>query len=262
MPVPVKPLRGPPPRRKPHTWSSIGLHSAGNSAHVTAAATTAVGVGSTVFTLTPTVIRGAYAAAVTSSRALLGISRALLGILPARCNGSPTHRPALRKPPARPTARRCERWCLCDVSYSNIKSLNPGNEFVIMRTEMLLSKHVDEASPRAEVVPRVAVPSRRARRRPARGTRSPARTRPPPGPRADRPAGRGGRGAGRARRAAAARGGLGRAADARARGLRGDHGGRGVRPPARRAAGGVEGARATGSGRGTGSTRPRSSASR
>src|ERR1700733_13139095 len=61
---------GAPPRRKLHTWSSIGRHSTGNSAHVTAAATTAVGVGSTVFTLAPTVIRGAYVAAATSSRTL------------------------------------------------------------------------------------------------------------------------------------------------------------------------------------------------
>ena len=73
MPLPVESLRG-TPRRKLHTWSSIGFHSAGNSAHVTAAATTAVGVGSTVFTLTPTVIRGAYAAALTGTLLWLAMS--------------------------------------------------------------------------------------------------------------------------------------------------------------------------------------------
>src|SRR5580704_13122727 len=46
---------GASPRRKPHTLSSIGPHILGNSAHVVAAATTAVGVGSTVFTVTSTV---------------------------------------------------------------------------------------------------------------------------------------------------------------------------------------------------------------
>src|SRR5690348_3257367 len=43
-----------PPRRKPHTLSSIGPHVFENSAHVVAAATTAVGVGSTVFAVTST----------------------------------------------------------------------------------------------------------------------------------------------------------------------------------------------------------------
>src|SRR5215472_3985798 len=40
------------PRRKRHTWSSIGPHRFGNSAQVVAAATTAVGAGSTVFSVT------------------------------------------------------------------------------------------------------------------------------------------------------------------------------------------------------------------
>src|ERR1700733_13639045 len=31
--------------------------------------------------------------------------------------------------------------------YSNIKLVKPGNEFVIMRTDVLLSRHVEEASP-------------------------------------------------------------------------------------------------------------------
>ena len=81
------------------------------------------------------------------------------------------------------------------------------------------------------------------------GTRSPGMGRR----RFRRPA-RAGRAAGRrpsrslgaAGRAAAARGGVGGAAAARARGLRGDHGGRGVRPPPRGAAGGVEGPRRPG----------------
>src|ERR1700735_3642679 len=47
---------GASPRRKLHTLSSIGPHILGNSAHVVAAATTAVGVGSTVFTVTSTVM--------------------------------------------------------------------------------------------------------------------------------------------------------------------------------------------------------------
>src|ERR1700722_9921320 len=51
----VEPLRSPAPK-KLHTWSSSGPHIFGNSAHVAAAATTAVGVGSTVFTVTSTVM--------------------------------------------------------------------------------------------------------------------------------------------------------------------------------------------------------------
>src|SRR5580698_7180718 len=42
------------PRRKLHTWSSSCTQSPGNSTHVVVAATTAVGVGSTLFAVTST----------------------------------------------------------------------------------------------------------------------------------------------------------------------------------------------------------------
>src|SRR5665213_2586098 len=47
---------GASPRRKLHTLSSIGPHIWGKSAHVAAATTTAVCVGSTVLTVTSTVM--------------------------------------------------------------------------------------------------------------------------------------------------------------------------------------------------------------
>ncbi len=61
----------------------------GNSAHVTSAATTAVGVDSTVFTLTPTVIRGAYAAAAAPARGKASTHATRRG--PATSRREPSH---------------------------------------------------------------------------------------------------------------------------------------------------------------------------
>ena len=117
-----------------------------------------------------------------------------------------------------------------------------------MRTNVLLSKHVDEASPGRRWCPVSQSPADgpdgvppvgRVLRRRARG----ARRRPAPSspPCWERRSGRW-----TSSMSGSCSGGFGRAAAARARGLRGGHGGRGVRPPPGGAAGGVEGARGPG----------------